>query len=269
MNIYKIATFLLVAIIGLSSCEEVIILDLENDEPKLVIEAVVDAKAESVSVLLTKSNGFYEDISLAGVNTATITLTLADGSAVNVPFVANGLYTATGITTAVNDALSITINDGEGNTYTASARTPNATTIDSLSTEEITFGPGSDRDGDNPRFRVFTYWQDLASVENYYRIRAFKNDTLQANIYTLVDDIGNDGNQIFRPFSDAFESGDVVRIQLLALDKSTFTYFSDLSVIQGDGPNSSSPFNPHSNFDNDALGYFGILQIDEQVMVIP
>lgn len=251
-----------------TSCEEVITLDLENDAPKIVIEAVVNATDQTASVLITKSNGFYESATLEVINDAMITLTQADGTTIDFQFVGNGRYTASNIAAAVGDELSILVVDGAGEEYRAVTQTPHPVTLDSVTIEEATGGPGVNPFGDETLYRLFSYWQDVADVENYYRIRAIKNDTLQADVYTLIDDIGNDGQQLFRPFFDTFIAGDVVTLQLLSLDKSTYIYFSDLSEIQGQGFGSTTPYNPHSNFDNNALGYFGIIRMDTQVLTI-
>jgi len=44
----------------MTSCEDVIELDLETSEPQTIIEATIDATTQTATVLLTKSNGFYD-----------------------------------------------------------------------------------------------------------------------------------------------------------------------------------------------------------------
>jgi hypothetical protein len=274
MKLYKIISMLAIVVIGLTSCEEVIILDLKNDEPRLVIEANVNATAQSAVVILTMSNGFYDAVNLELVNNATVQLTLNDGSTVDLPRTGDGIYTANGIVVNDGDNLSISVIDGNGKVYEASAAVPHSVSMDSLSLVEGGGRPGGGGGiiggGNNePQFQIFTYWQDLGNVESFYRIRAIKNDTLQTNDYTLVDDFQGDGKQLFRPLFNTFEASDTVTIQLMSLDKAAFQYFSDLSAIQGQGPNgSTTPFNPRTNFNNDALGYFGVFRLDSETVIV-
>ncbi len=270
----KNITYFIVALVLFASCEDVIVLDLENDEPQLVIEAVVDATAKTVTVQLTKSNGFYDGVDLNTVDDATITLTLADGNTVNIPTASNGQYFVQNLPDVEpNQTLSLEV-ISEGQVYNASTVAPHPVTIDSLSFEAVDFGPGAGgpfggNDDEPTSYRVFTFWQDLPDIENFYRIRAAQNDTVKVNVYTMVDDIGNNGKQIFRPFFDTFEGESLVDIELLALDKGSFTYFSDLSNIQGQGLSSPTPFNPRTNFNNGALGYFGIIFNDKAQVLLP
>lgn len=271
-NIY----FALLAIVALTSCEEVIVLDLENDEPRLVIEAVVDASAQTATVILTKSNGFYDDVSLDLEVGASVELTLADGSTVALSEIQDGLYFAAGIQVTEADELTMTVIDNAGNQYVSTTSVPHDILIDSLDIVEATGGGpgggvGNPFGGDTttaPQYQIFTYWNDIPNKESFYRIRAVLNDTLQAEVYTMVDDIGSDGEELFRPFFQAFETGDTVTIQLLSLDEDSYNYFNELSAVQGQGQNSTTPFNPKSNFDNNALGYFGIMKMDSRTVIL-
>ena len=273
MKFYQIIFILSIIVIGMTSCEEVIVLDLKNDEPRIVIEAVVDANAQTAGVFLTMSNGFYDDINLEVVNDATVQITQANGTVVDLPKIADGTYVAFGVEANEGDELSIVVIDGNGTEYKAITNVPHSVAIDSLGIVELTggFGPGSGgpNSGQNKQYQIFTYWQDEANVESYYRIRSLKNDTLQTDGYLLIEDFQQEGEQLFRPIFSPFEGGDTVTVQLLSLDKNSYRYFSDLSAVQGEGPGgSSTPFNPKSNFDNDALGYFGIIRMDTETVIL-
>ncbi|MGB1120764.1 MAG: DUF4249 family protein, partial [Saprospiraceae bacterium] len=129
MKYLKNIFFIAFAIMTLTSCEDVIELDLENAAPKLVIDAIVDATAGTTQVTLTMSNGFYDDINLDFVNDATVNLTLADGSIVNLPMIQDGLYGAFGLNISEGDELTMTVTDGTGNEYKATEKVPYAVTI--------------------------------------------------------------------------------------------------------------------------------------------
>jgi hypothetical protein len=251
-----------------ASCEEVVILDLENAEPRLVIEATIDADAQVIGVLLTQSNGFYDAINLETIEDATIILTKADGSTLDVNYFGNGYYVATNLNINTEEELSILVITSDNKEYRATTYVPNTPTLDSLQAlveERPNFGGGNNE----VNFQIFAHWQDEVDVENFYRIRVSKNDTLQAFGYNILDDISRDGNTFSQPAAfQTFESGDTVSVQLLSIDKNSYTYFSDLSAVQGQGFSSTTPFNPNSNFDNNALGYFGIFRSDTETVIL-
>jgi len=275
MKLLKNIFFIAFAIMTLTSCEDVIELDLENAAPKLVIDATVDATARTTQVILTMSNGFYDDINLDFVNDATVNLTLADGSTVNLPMIQDGFYGAFGLNISEGDELTMTIIDGTGNEYKATEKVPYAVAIDSLETiETSSAGPGGGSpfggSGGGQFYQIFTHWQDDVNQENFYRIRAIVNDTLQTSLITLTDDINLNGEAISRPVFQTFEAGDTVTMQLLSMDEGSYLYFSDLAEIIGQGlNNSTTPFNATSNFDNDVLGYFSIFRKDEETIILP
>ena len=43
----------------------------------------------------------------------------------------------------------------------------------------------------------------------------------------------------------------------------------DLAIIQGQGPSSTTPYNPKGNFNNGAFGYFGIYSVSEIEFLFP
>lgn len=273
MKIFRNIFFIAFAIVSLTSCEDVIELDLENAEPKIVIDASVDATAQTAQVILTKSNGFYDDINLDFVADAMVNLTLADGSIVNLLMIQDGIYGAFGLNISEGDELTLTVIDSESNEYKATEIVPHNVIIDSLQiieTDDGGPGNGSPFNNDDVQYyRIFTHWQDVVNKESFYRIRTTVNDTLQGNLITLTDDINRSGAAISQPIFQTFEGGDVVTMQLLSLDEGSFQYFNELSAVQGQGFNSTTPFNPNSNFDNGALGYFSIFRKDEQTIILP
>lgn len=273
MKYLKNIFFLAFAITSLTSCEEIIVLDLENAESKIVIDAVVDATAQNARVILTKSNGFYDPITLDFVADATVNLTLADGSIVNLPMLQDGIYVAFGINVAEGDELTLTVIDGDGNEYKATENVPHNVAIDSLEVIATSnAGPGGGGGpfggGDVQYYQIFTHWQDVADKESFYRIRALVNDTLQAGLITLSNDVNRNGEAFSQPVFQTFEEGDTVTMQLLSIDAGSYRYFSDLAGAGGPGFGSTTPFNPKSNFTNNALGYFGIVRTDEKTVIL-
>ncbi|MCP4763511.1 MAG: hypothetical protein GY870_17185, partial [archaeon] len=46
------------------------------------------------------------------------------------------------------------------------------------------------------------------------------------------------------------------RIEVISIDEKTFTYYNQLNDIRGGGMGGSTPYNPHSNFGEEVMGYF-------------
>ena len=67
-----------------------------------------------------------------------------------------------------------------------------------------------------------------------------------------------DGKEQNLPIRDRFEENTRVTVELLSTDENYYNYFFQLSSIAGNGPNSTTPYNPTGNFDHEVLGYFGI-----------
>lgn len=268
MKLSYINYILILGVLFLTACREDIELDLKNDEPKLVIDANVNATNGRVEVLLSKSNGFYESVDIHLVNDASITLELPDGSTLDVPFVGQGKYEMSGLTLSSGDELLMTVTENEGKSYTAKTTTPALATLDSVYVSLSTGGfGGDDEDGDN--YQLFAYWYDTADQPNYYRLRFFTADEGISDSYNLFNDEGFDGDEMFRPIFSSFNPGEEVEVMLLSLDPQSFDYFNELSSVESQGFNSSTPFNPKSNFDNGALGYLSILQQNSKTVIIP
>ena len=256
----KLLTYISSIFIGIfffSACEEVIVLDLENAEKRVIIQAQLDATIMTATVLLNKSNGFYETSEPESISNANIVLTSDDGQTYTLNETENGVYTANNVSATPEQSFTISI-ESEDETYTATATTPYSITLDSLASDIIVSPFGGEE-----FITVSGYWTDLPDVQNFYRIRTFINDTLLADTYNLITDEFTDGEEMSAFVRSGFEEGEEVRVKLLSIDKEYYDYFFELSSVGG-GTASTTPFNPQGNFDNGALGYFGIYFDSEQ-----
>ena len=72
---------------------------------------------------------------------------------------------------------------------------------------------------------------------------------------------------------DSIKVGDEFRVELLNIDRANFDYFNtanDVSASGGGGMGlgSVAPTNPNTNWDNNALGYFGAYTVSEATTVL-
>lgn len=252
MKAYIKSVFFLLAI-GLAGCEEVIQMDLKTSEQRIVIEAVIDAGDGVASVLISKTGSFYQTEEFEKIAGASVILTLPNSTHQLVDS-GNGIYGIQNILLLPGDVVNIKIVTPDNVTYLASSSVPISVPLDSLSIEQMNRPFGKEGN-----YLLSAIWLDPGESENFYRLRVTKNDTLQANLYSLTDDRIRNGIKITQPiFGGGFKENDDVIVEMLSVDKNYYDYFSQLNNIEGRGFSAPTPFNPKGNFSNDALGYFGI-----------
>lgn len=253
MQSIKYFTILLCGLLSLTGCEDVIVLDLESSEPQTIIEATIDATAQTATILLSKSNSFYGSNELITISGASVLLTDDAGLTYTLLETESGVYQMENIDISNTAAFVLTI-DIDGIIHEASAEVPAPVVLDSIivSSSAAPFGGGNSR-------MLQAAFQDTPEVENYYRLRAYQNDSLLANTYTIFDDqLRGDGEEINVRVREPFEEDNTVTLELLSTSKGYYEYFFQLSSQSGMGGNSTTPFNPIGNFTKNGFGYFGI-----------
>ena len=76
----------------LASCEEVIELELENSEPRLVVEGTI-SEGELATIQLTLTSDYFDDINPQVVENATVSITDVQlGQTEGLIHVGNGVY---------------------------------------------------------------------------------------------------------------------------------------------------------------------------------
>lgn len=252
---------IIIALIGILiffSCEDVIELDLKDTEPRIVIEGTLNMTTKTAQVIFTKSNGFYDDATPIAVSGVIAVLLNESGTSITLSEKDPGIYIAENVVAKPGEKWTIEI-ESEGILYTAVTIAPYPSTLDTLivQIEQRPFG------GDT-EVRMFSEWDDEVGVPNFYRLRPYQNDTLIAQSYSLTNDDFSDGKRIRVPIMQEFGLGKLIKIELLSVDEKYYRYFVELSSVVGNGFSSSNPYNPIGNFDNNALGYFGIFSVSEK-----
>jgi hypothetical protein len=242
---------LLIAIITLFfvsvSCEKVIDLDLNSTNSKYIIEGTITKDSLIHTVKITKTLDFDESGAYPTVDNAVVTITDDLGNATTLSLIKPGYYRTSnylgveGRTYTINVAI-------DGETFTSSCKMPNQVMVDSLTTQEFSFGP-------TPVFSLVANRLDPAGVKNYYKFKLYQNDTLIDGIF-LQDDEFADGIEILQPiFGGNYRVGDTATLEMMCIDQAIYKYFNNLSVNAG-GTGGAVPANPESNFGSDCLGYF-------------
>ena len=246
MNICKIIVFFFVLV--LSSCEEIITVDLKNEQPKVVIESFITTADFPVMVKISKSQAFFNQSDFTPVKNAVVQIEYLSVKE-KLTEKGGGYYVAPrtkGIAGKVY-SLKITTN---GETFGASVEVPPVVPIDT-----VYFQPGLFR---NDSLNLVVSFHDPVRTENYYRLKLYRNGRYAINDYYLLTDNFSDGEKIVAPvYYRYFAPGDTVVVELLNLERNTWRYFKGLSESVQQGINSQAPGNPPSNISGGALGIFG------------
>jgi hypothetical protein len=251
------------------SCEKVINIPLENADQKMVIEAPLSNLTDRSYILISKTGNVYEESNFEKVSGAIVTVTdkdnvvhtfLEDG-------VGTGKYIDTTFTVGENNIYKLKI-VAEGQTFTSECVTQTLTTLNYVLPIKYETPQSTPQNPDSISL-VFFSFNDNGNETNYYRFKVYKNGKYTKSLY-LGDDKLINGETFEQPFfSDSFDSGDTVEVEMQNIDKANYTYFYSLSNAQSSGPFSATPANPVSNIDGGALGFFGCYLLDTASLIIP
>lgn len=262
--------FLLIpAAILFSSCEDVIELDLEQVEPRLVVEANLSDLQEPFLVYLTETGDFYGDNTFLPRTAATVILSDETGNREILVEVNPGVYETSTVQGIKGVTYTLEI-QSEGVTYFATSRIPDQiNSLDSLATsfeEESIF--------QEEGYFVTAYLQDVPNVANYYRYKVFVNNKVYVfnqdndddeveddNLY-LDQDKFSDGQYLDVSFPQKLNIGDSVKVELYHINKGSFDYYRTLTDAIGTA--GVAPSNPISNFGMQALGNFNAYAVEQK-----
>jgi hypothetical protein len=249
-----------------SSCEDVIDIDLDSIEPRLVIEGTISDYANQSHIRLSETVNFFDQSSFSDVSFATITIEDDQQNLFDFQRNKNGDYICNSFQGIAQRKYSLIVETAE-ESYFAEVIMPGKVEIDSLSC----IIPPAIFDFETG-FMINCHFQDSPGQANYYRIKAWEiSDTTEAESSEfIITDQFQDGLMIMSMWEvESFAPFDTVVVELQTLSKSTYEYYKTLFPISGDdifGP--ANPSNPTSNITNDALGYFGAFTCSRDTMIV-
>jgi hypothetical protein len=262
---------LLVMLMLFTSCEEVIHVDLNTSDPEFVVEAKICK--DSVSLVRLTSTTSYFSPELPGI-IEDATVIVSDGISSEVlNYSGNGYYTGSSVTGTEDTGYQIEIKHN-GNTYHGSSYMP--ARADILSVDyNISDSPGVLNPYGKTISTITCEFRDNPGKDNYYMIRFMSDNELLERYYLLTEKTTNSGyinntNDTITFSESIFFDGGEVDVQLYSIDENVYKYFLQLSdVLFWKGrvipPN---PYNPASNIDNGALGYFAAWSFDSRRIII-
>jgi hypothetical protein len=267
MKIKRISIFISLAIVMvLAACEEVIVLDLKDSESRVIIEATLNASTGECTVTASKSIGFYEIESAGRVEGATVELVNGSGLSTRLMETSPGFYWAGDLNVNPGESFQITLTISADEEFSASSKVPFPVYLDSL---KIVRGFGDPRPSSPPIFLINPIWKDPAGIPNYYRFKVTTNGKPQSGSFTITNDEPFDGTIVNLPlYRYGFVLGDTVSVEFQSIDSISYSYFTQLNDMARPSFVSATPYNPVGNFDNWALGYFGIYWSEERDLIV-
>lgn len=254
---------ILLLLIFFSSCEDVVEVDLQENKPRLVVEASLLWEKETPGndqfIKLTTTAPFF-DTEIPAATGATVRIFDEDGRSFNFEEAAPGIYRNENFNTAFGITYELEILY-EGETYTASERFVPTPSIEYIQ-QSNTGGFG----GDEIELRAF--FQDPEGIENFYLFR-FLHQHLSIQIY---DDEFIDGNLTFAYFTDEdLSPGDEIGFEIQGISERFFDYMFILrsqSGSNGGGPFQTQPTTVRGNIvnitnpENFPFGFFRLSETD-------
>jgi len=249
-----------------SACEDVIDVDLDEAEERLVIEASMfkpknnDGNVQQIR--LTKTRGFFEE-EITTVEDAVVRVEKEDGTQFVFEHDSLGVYRTTNFESVLLDTYTLRIEVDE-EVYTAEETFIPVAKIDS-----ITQRNNGGFSGEEIELRA--YYTDPANEPNYY-LFSFFVDFIQFPEIDIFEDTFFDGNSFFALYlEEDLESGDEVLIQNFGLSQQFYNYMFILlsQVDSGGGPFQTQPSTVRGNIINETnpdhfpYGYFNLSETDQ------
>lgn len=257
---------LFMIMLGFSSCEKIIDVELNEEDRQIVIEARMDESNNQVTVSIYKTTGYFSVEEAIVFENAQVMLTDPDGTATLIPAIGGGNYELP-YNPQVNVMYTLTVTTDEG-VFEASSFLKPSVPLLALSTifEEETAS-------EEAHYLVKYNFTDPANELNRYRVRNYVNGEEQTGIdnLALVSDDNIEGQNTTRTLRRTkFYSGELVTIQLVHIDENAYDYYSALIDITGGlTAGVAAPGNPISNWSNNALGSFIVYSSDTLNITIP
>ncbi|MBU2930082.1 DUF4249 domain-containing protein [Winogradskyella psychrotolerans] len=256
-----------------TNCEDVIDVELNNAEPRLVIEASINyfknTTGNEQSIKLTLSAPFFDD-TIPPANSATVQISDTNGNIFNFIEIDNtGIYYNNTFIPVLDAEYTLVINY-EDEIYTATETLTTVVPIDYV--EQNNEGGFSGED-----IELKAYYTDPEGINNYYFFE-FISDIPVVPTLSVYDDTFTDGNEIFGFYTEEdLESGDSVTIRNYGVSSQFYDFMFILLQQGGDsggGPFETQPATVRGNCinttnpENFPYGYFRLSEVDELIYIV-
>ena len=254
------------------SCEDVVDVDLNKSEPKLVIDASIKwekGTLGSQQIIRLTTTGDYFNNTVPAANGAIVTIT--DSNAIVYNFIEDGTtgyYKCTNFNPVLNEVYTLSV-IYNGQTYTSTDKlypVPTITTIE----QDLNGITGNE-------IELKFNFQDNGAEENFY-MEEYKVPFRPFPLLGVFDDEFTNGNEMFSLIIDEdLEVGQNINFTLHGISERYHNYMNILIGISGglsNGPFSTPPATVKGNIINQTnavdypLGYFRLSEVDMKNYVV-
>jgi hypothetical protein len=266
-----LALLSLIFVLFFSSCEDVVQLDLETGETKLVIDAEIiwqKGTAGNEQVIKVSKTAPYYNNTTPKVSGAQVRIENSNGDVFTFNETEPGSYACTNFVPVINMDYTLFVT-AEGQSFKAVEKLTSVVPINRIEQETV-----KDAVGDEFIEIVF-YYKDPIDQVNYY-LTDFKSDYLLFPEYDLTRDELFNGNEMNTRFTDddKIKPGKIYDITHRGISKNFHNYMNLILEIYGGSPFSIPPGNIRGNIvntsdaNNFAFGYFRLCEADKVSYVV-
>jgi len=260
----------LLFVLVFSSCEDVVNLDLETGEAKLVVDAEIIWKkgtAGNEQVIKISKMAPYYNNTTPKVSGAQVRIENNGGDIFTFNETEPGIYVCTNFVPVLNADYKLFVT-AEGQSFTATEKLTSVTPIDKVEQALVPDFGGEDV------IELTFYYKDPADQANFY-LTDYQSEFLLFPEYELTDDELFNGNDISTRFSNEdMKPGNNVEITHRGISKGFYNYMKLILEVYDGNPFSVPPGNIRGNIvntgdaNNFALGYFRLCESDHVSYVV-
>lgn len=266
---------LFISIIYMSSCEDVVELDLPESDKRLVVDGWLTNLSEVQTIKLSYTGPYFESAPTPKVTNAVVTVYDNEGNTFNMIEEEPGIYKQNFIP-QIGRSYTLEITTGEGEEYVSAPEVMDP--VPAL--EQITYEFREKTAFEDEGYYVFINLTDPEDQENYYRWKYYVNDILQNDPDNLIIERDEliDGSELrdIQFNYEPLEVGDKVRIEQASISEGAYnfiivvrdqltsgrgTFDAPPAPVIGNVRNKNSP-------DETVLGYFGVSDVDYKEILI-
>jgi hypothetical protein len=268
----NIKYFILAIGLFLFSCEEVVDVDLNKSEPKLVIDASIKwekgTTGNDQTIRLSTTADYFNN-TVPPANGALVTIT--DSNAIVYSFLEDGItgnYKCTNFNPVLNEVYTLSVSY-KGQTYTSTDKLYPVPTITSIE-QDLNGITGNE-------IELKFNFQDNGTEENFY-LEEYKLPFIPFPLLGVFDDEFTNGNEMFSLIiSENLAAGQNINFTLHGISERYHNYMNILIGISGglsNGPFSTPPATVKGNIINQTntvdypLGYFRLSEVDVRNYVV-
>lgn len=262
----------------LLSCEETIVLDLNQTQPRIIVEGLVSNQDGRQFVKVTRSVGFYDAGKPTPITTATVSVRDDLGNAFAFAHNPTGesklagyYYPVANFTGVIGRTYYLDL-QVDNQTYQAQDQLMAVTTFDSIG-YRLNEDQLEEPEEEGKIYELLLYAKEPQQSKDYYLFKFYRNDSLKVtneNEIYFTDDVLLGERIDGLPSPVFFGEQDTARIEMISLSRNGYLFYSDLvNLINNDGGMfGPPPANPRTNLTNGALGFFQASAIEADTLLI-